>query len=92
MAIVAAGVRLDYDRISEQELDSLAEVNDSKKLTAARREELFAAISRSASAVAVVVRSANYIDTYGLHRTNLHCLGTALSRVATKDSILLSDG
>lgn len=90
--IVAAGVRLDYSRLSAEDLDALSGVNDSKKLTAARREELFSEISRAASAVSVIVRSASYIDDYGLHRTNLHCLGTALSRVSTPDTVLISDG
>jgi ribonuclease HII len=90
--IVAAGVRLDYSRLSSADLEALSGVNDSKKLTAARREELFSEISRAATAVAVIVRSASYIDAHGLHRTNLHCLGTALSRVATPDTVLISDG
>ena len=38
--IVAAGVRLDYRRLSSTDLDALSGVDDSKKLTAARREEL----------------------------------------------------
>jgi ribonuclease HII len=90
--IVAAGVRLDYNRLAPADLEALSGVNDSKKLTAARREELFSEISRAASAVAVIVRSASYIDSHGLHRTNLHCLGTALSRVATAETVLVSDG
>jgi ribonuclease HII len=90
--IVAAGVRFDYDRLGELDLEALAGVNDSKKLTAARREELFAKISRAASSVSVIVRSASYIDAYGLHRTNLHCLGTALTRVAAPETVLVSDG
>jgi ribonuclease HII len=90
--IVAAGVRLDYSRLSPDDLEALSGVNDSKKLTAVKREALFSEISRAATSVSVIVRSAAYIDAYGLHRTNLHCLGTALSRVATPDTVLLSDG
>lgn len=90
--IVAAGVLFDYERMSEHELSMLESLNDSKKLSAPRREELFGAITRAAESVAVVVRSASYIDQFGLHRTNLHCLGTALDRVASPDDILLSDG
>ncbi|MGH2905305.1 MAG: ribonuclease HII [Solirubrobacterales bacterium] len=90
--IFAAAVRFDYDRIAESQIELLFELNDSKKLTAAKRESLFELITRTASAVAVVARSAAYIDSFGLHRTNLHCLGTALSRVAARESILISDG
>ncbi|MGB0890310.1 MAG: ribonuclease HII [Solirubrobacterales bacterium] len=67
-------------------------MNDSKKLSAVRREALFGDITRIATAVAVVVRSASYIDEYGLHRTNLHCLGTALDRVSGAGDVMLSDG
>jgi ribonuclease HII len=54
--IVAAGVKLDYNRLSDADLEALSGVNDSKKLSAARREELFIEVSRAASAVAVIVR------------------------------------
>ncbi len=90
--IVAAGVLFDYESISRRDLISLSAMNDSKKLSAARREVLFGDITRVATAVAVVVRSAAYIDEYGLHRTNLHCLGTALDRVAGAGDVMLSDG
>jgi ribonuclease HII len=71
---------------------AFATLNDSKKLSSERREALFGEITRIASAVAVVSRSATYIDQLGLHRTNLHCLGTALSRVNLSGTVLLSDG
>lgn len=90
--IVAAGVRFDYASLSSAEFDTLASMNDSKKLSAARREALFGDVLRIAGSVAVVVRSASYIDSFGLHRTNLHCLGTALQRVATPEASLISDG
>lgn len=90
--IVAAGVLFDYSRMNESDLTVLASLNDSKKLSAPRREQLFGEITRAAESVAVIVRSAAYIDQYGLHRTNLHCLGTALDRVASPDDVLLSDG
>lgn len=90
--IVAAGVRFDYGALSPEDLEALASMNDSKKLSAVRREQLFREITRIAGSVSVVVRSASYIDSFGLHRTNLHCLGTALQRVATDDCALISDG
>lgn len=90
--IVAAGVAFDYASMSDADLEQVASMNDSKKLSAARREELFGTITRVASSVAVIVRSATYIDQFGLHRTNLHCLGTSLARVQTPGTILLSDG
>lgn len=90
--IVAGGVAFDYEHLSEADLSVLSALNDSKKLSSDRREELFGEIIRIAAAVAVVSRSAVYIDQYGLHRTNLHCLGTALSRVNAPETVLLSDG
>jgi ribonuclease HII len=90
--IVAAGVLFDYSTMTESEISELSALNDSKKLSGPRREELFGVVTRLASAVALITRSASYIDEYGLHRTNLHCLGTALDRVARPGSALLSDG
>lgn len=90
--IVAAGVRFDYAAMSPADLLELSSLNDSKKLSAVRREQLLGKIMRCAGSVAVVIRSAAYIDSVGLHRTNLHCLGIALQRVATDDCALISDG
>lgn len=90
--IVAAAVRFDYDGLNADDLAALAALNDSKKLSSKRRGELFSDICQIASAVAVVSRSASYIDRFQLHKTNLHCLGTALSRVDRAGTVLLSDG
>jgi ribonuclease HII len=90
--IVAAAVCFDYETVSEPDLSVLGSLNDSKKLSANRRVELFGEITRIATAVAVVSRSAAYIDQFGLHRTNLHCLGTGLARVDAPGTVLLSDG
>lgn len=90
--IVAAGVVFDYEQISDHDLAVLETLNDSKKLSAERREQLFGEIMRIARSVALISRSASYIDCFGLHRTNLHCLGTALERVARDGDVLLSDG
>lgn len=90
--IVAAAVEFDYESISDYDLAVLASLNDSKKLSATRRNQLFGEITRIASSVAVISRSARYIDQFGLHRTNLHCLGTALDRVLSPGAVALSDG
>lgn len=90
--IVAAGVCFDYAATDDSDLAVIAALNDSKRLTSQRREDLYGEITRIALAVAVVVRSAPYIDEFGLHRTNLHCLGTALARVSPVGCVLLSDG
>lgn len=90
--IVAAGVLFDYEAIGEADLSVLRALDDSKRLSAERRSELFGEITRIARAVAVVSRSAAHIDRHGLHRTNLRCLAQSLECVATQGSISLSDG
>jgi ribonuclease HII len=90
--IVAAAVAFDYDKLSDADLSTLEALDDSKKLSSDRREGLIGEITRIASSVSVVSRSANYIDTFKLHRTNLHCLGMALTRVNRPGTTLLSDG
>ena len=55
--IVAAGVVFDYDTLSEEDLSMLAALNDSKKLSASRREFLFGEITRIAASVAAISRS-----------------------------------
>lgn len=90
--IVAAAVAFDYSAMGAADLETLGAFNDSKKLSSAKRESLFDEILRIASAVSVISRSAAYIDQFGLHRTNLHCLGSALDRIAAPGTVFLSDG
>lgn len=90
--IVAAGVRFDYARLTDTQLALIADLDDSKKCSTERREQLYSVVIACAASVSVISRSANYIDKFGLHRTNLHCLGNALSRVARANCKLLSDG
>ncbi len=90
--IVAAGVRIEYEALSASELELLAEFDDSKKLTGARRELLLGDVMRCATAVSVVCRSAGWIDELGLHKTNLEIVATALDRVWRPGAVALSDG
>ena len=90
--IVAAGVRLDLRLLGRAEVRRLARLDDSKRVPAQYREELAVAILEIASAVAVIVRSADTIDVNGLHVTNLTILGEALGAVDAPGAELLSDG
>lgn len=90
--LVAAGVLLDQDRLTDQHYESLIDLDDSKKHTPAQREILYEAVLQAASRISVVVRTAAEIDRAGLHVTNLAALGTALDRVGHPDGICLSDG
>jgi ribonuclease HII len=58
-----------------------------------RREELYPAVLRAATRVAVAVRCVRGIDQRGLHVTNIEALSCALERLAPEeDAICLVDG
>ncbi len=90
--IVSAAVRFEYDRLDDSGIAGLSALDDSKKLTGERREELYDVILCSARAVSVVSRSARWIDELGLHKTNLEIVATALDRVWRPGAVALSDG
>ena len=71
------------------EIDGLT---DSKLLTAARRERLYAEVVRRASAYAVVVVPAREIDAYGVHVANLAGMRRAIGRLEPGAQYALTDG
>lgn len=87
--LVAAAVVFDYFRVSAR---SLTGIGDSKLLTPARREELYARILSMAERVSVVAVSAGTIDACGLHRCNLVALARALDGLAGAYDLALIDG
>ncbi len=68
------------------------ELADSKLLTAAARERVYAQVRRRALAWAVVVISPEEIDRRGLHVCNLDGMRRALARLAPAPSYVLTDG
>lgn len=70
----------------------LQRLDDSKRVPAALRRDLAAAVLEHAVQVAVVVRSAATVDREGLHRSNVAMLGEALDRVLMPGAIGLTDG
>jgi ribonuclease HII len=90
--LLAAAVRLDYARLSQKQRRALAELNDSKQLTRARREALYPHVLAAASAIAISLRCARSIDTWGLHQQNLDANFSALTAVACPGAVLLADG
>jgi ribonuclease HII len=90
--LVAAAVLWDLERIGPTEIRALGVLNDSKQQTPEARAELFPVILRHAARVAIVTRCAPGIDARGLHVTNLAALRDALSLVACRGCICLSDG
>ncbi len=90
--LVAAAVCLDYAELDAASLEALDRLDDSKRLTAARREALCAEIVRRARQVVVVSCSPATIDHDGLHRCNLGALARAVERVEPTPDVTLVDG
>ncbi|MGF1472036.1 MAG: ribonuclease HII [Rubrobacteraceae bacterium] len=82
--LVAAGVVLGDEQ--------LADLNDSKALSPAKREVVCAGVLRSAAAVSVVVFPAWWIDRYGLGRANEAALLKAIDLLKAHATCGLADG
>ncbi|MCM2291306.1 ribonuclease HII [Allorhizobium sp. BGMRC 0089] len=82
--VVAAAVILDPDHIPEG-------LNDSKKLSAARREVLFEAILASAT-VAIASSSAAHIDRSDIRKASLDAMRRAVQSLAVPVAHVLCDG
>lgn len=67
-------------------------VNDSKKLTAVRREALYDSIKEQALAVGVGVADQDAVDRLNILNATLQAMGEAISRLAVKPDYLLIDG
>ncbi|HLL67088.1 MAG TPA: ribonuclease HII [Micromonosporaceae bacterium] len=85
--LVVAAVVLPEGRRGE--IDELA---DSKLLTAAARERVYAAVMDRALATAVVAVPPGEIDGRGLHVSNLGGMRRALARLAVRPQYVLTDG
>lgn len=91
--LIAAAVAFDRACLESLGDGALTGLDDSKRLTAARREALVTAIVESAIRVTVVSRSAGYIDSEGLHNTNRQCLSQAVTvGYLGDDAVRLVDG
>jgi ribonuclease HII len=90
--LVAAAVLLDYSALSMRDRRALGELDDSKKRSPAEREELYPAVVRAATRVAVTVRCVAGIDSRGLHVTNIAALRLSLERVAVPGAACVVDG
>jgi ribonuclease HII len=90
--LVVAGVLLDYGLLHGHRVRRLAELNDSKQISPADREELFHAVVQSASAISVRVIPAGEIDRSGLHRSNLGGLRAVLGDLHPPAELCLVDG
>jgi ribonuclease HII len=90
--LVAAAVAFDYSSWTDADFAALEALNDSKKLTRARREVVYGAVVARAGRLAVVSCSPASIDARGLHRCNLLALGRALALLGPVDGPVFVDG
>jgi ribonuclease HII len=90
--LVVAGVLLDYACLRDHRVRPLAQLNDSKQLTPAERQELFRAVVGCAAKISVRIFSAREIDRNGLHRSNLAGMRSALLSLAPPAELCLVDG
>ena len=72
--------------------ESLAALDDSKKLTAAKREELFPMIRRHALAYHVVLIPAAEVDRHGVHAANIEGMRRAVAGLSVRPEYVRSDG
>ncbi len=85
--LVAAAVILAPGKRGE-----VAELNDSKLLTALARERVYAEVVKRAAAWSVVVIPPGEVDSRGLHVCNLAAMRRALACLATAPEYVLTDG
>ncbi|KPH80432.1 ribonuclease HII [Bosea vaviloviae] len=83
--VVAAAVILDPEAVPDG-------LDDSKKLSAARREELFAIIAQSALAIGVASATAVEIDTINIRQATLLAMRRAVAALAVQPLSVLVDG
>jgi ribonuclease HII len=89
--LVAAAVLFDYRTIRGPERRLLAELNDSKKISAAVRERLVPLVIELAAATATVIVPPQEIDRVGLHPSNLNALVRALAGLHLPNGARLPD-
>jgi ribonuclease HII len=90
--LVAAAVCFDYSVLGEADFAALDRLDDSKRLTRARRDGLYHEILRRARQAVVISCAPATIDRDGLHRCNLACLARALLGVTPAPVVALVDG
>jgi ribonuclease HII len=90
--LVVAGVLLDYGCLRDHKVRPLALLNDSKQVSAERREDLFRAVIGCAEQVVVRVIPHGQIDRNGLHKSNLAAMREILHVLSPPAEACLVDG
>jgi len=88
--VVAACVVFDFSQ--ELDLSALTAVNDSKKLTAKKRQELFGLIKKQAVAVEVALVSSQQIDKINILQASLLAMRKSINKLTPKPNFVLVDG
>ncbi len=70
----------------------LAQVRDSKALSAKKRDELYEVIKAEALALSIIEISSDEIDRNGLHKSNLEGFRRAVSALTAVPEYVLTDG
>ncbi|MCX5848927.1 MAG: ribonuclease HII [Deltaproteobacteria bacterium] len=83
--VVAAAVIFPPDYVNP-------EINDSKKLSAAKREKLYEVIRKEAVAIGTGVVDADIIDQFNILRATLQAMREAVLELSTSPDFLLIDG
>jgi ribonuclease HII len=78
--------------LPEGKRGEVPELADSKLLTAAARERVYAAVVEAALAYSVVVIPAAEVDARGLHVCNLAAMRRAVASLTTRPEYVLTDG
>lgn len=78
--------------LGERARGGLADLDDSKKLSAATREVLYKKIVRSATAWSVVTIPAEEIDRIGIHVANIEGMRRAIFGLSVDPGYVLTDG
>ncbi len=74
------------------QLVSLADLDDSKRLSAAVRERLYGAVVKHALSSSVVVVEASEVDRIGIHVANIEGMRRAVATLSVPPGYVLSDG
>ena len=90
--LVAAAVAFDLAVLDLDARRDLAELDDSKRLSPAAREELASAVMRHARQVVVMSACAPTLDRDGLHRSNLRSLAVCLDKIDPRADVCIVDG
>lgn len=78
--------------LKPNQLVSLANLDDSKKLAESTREQLYSAVTKYAAAWSAVIIEAEEIDRIGIHVANIEGMRRAVAGLSVQPGYVLSDG